>query len=271
MRTNLVYDLPTRIFHWLFAILFVVAFSIGTYISDESARFPLHMLAGATMAFLVVARVVWGVIGTKHARFSGFALNPLELINYLKGVLTGDKRRWAGHNPASSWAALAMMIIALSLATTGTLMVTGYKKHIIKEIHELLANGFLVVVIMHIAGVVLHSLRHRDNIALSMVDGNKAEVSDDEVIPNPQTVPGIILLLLAIAFAGTIYKNYDSPTRTVSIFGTTIHVGESEEHQKVRKEKKKLKALEKALAEKAGESTADSVDNSGASGASGNR
>ncbi|MDD2942108.1 MAG: cytochrome b/b6 domain-containing protein [bacterium] len=271
MRTNLVYDLPTRIFHWLFAILFIVAFGIGTYVSDESASFPLHMLAGATMAFLVLVRIVWGFIGTQHARFSGFALNPLDLISYLKGILTGDKKRWAGHNPASSWAALIMMIIALALASTGILMVTGYKKHIVKEIHELLANGFLIVVIMHIAGVILHSVRHRDNIALSMVDGNKADIAENEIIPDSKKWLGIMLLVMVFAFIGNLFGNYNSPTRTVNIFGKYVRLGESEEHQKVRKERKHQKKLEKALADKQIEidGAITAIDNSGDSGASG--
>ena len=105
MRQHLVYDLPTRIFHWLFAGLFLTAFVIAKTIDDESAIYSWHMLAGLTLSFVVVLRILWGFFGTQHARFSGFALNPMDLLSYFKGILTGEKRRWAGHNPASSWAA----------------------------------------------------------------------------------------------------------------------------------------------------------------------
>lgn len=72
MKTKRVYDYPTRVFHWLFALLFVIAFTIGTTVDDDSALFLFHMLAGLVLCALVLFRVIWGFVGTKHARFSGF-------------------------------------------------------------------------------------------------------------------------------------------------------------------------------------------------------
>ncbi len=161
MRNQLVYDLPTRIFHWLFAGLFVTAFLIAKTVDDESPTFSYHMLAGLLLGFTVLLRILWGVVGTKYSKFSSFALHPKSLVAYFSGILSGDKRRWAGHNPASSWATIAMLCFALGLGLTGYLMASG-QKETFEDFHELLANGFLVTVLMHIAGVVLHALRRRD-------------------------------------------------------------------------------------------------------------
>ncbi|MBK7963783.1 MAG: cytochrome b/b6 domain-containing protein [Bdellovibrionales bacterium] len=173
MRQHLVYDLPLRLFHWLFAGLFLIGFIIAKTVDDESVLFNYHSLAGLTLGFLVLLRVVWGVFGTKHARFSGFALNPKDLVSYFLGILAGEKKRWAGHNPASSWAGLIMMLMALGLAVTGYLMASGSENELLEDFHELLANGFIVVVGLHVVGIGIHTIRTRELIGLSMIDGKK--------------------------------------------------------------------------------------------------
>ncbi len=228
MRQHLVYDLPTRIFHWLFAGLFLTAFVIAKTIDDESAIYSWHMLAGLTLSFVVVLRILWGFFGTQHARFSGFALNPMDLLSYFKGILTGEKRRWAGHNPASSWAAIAMMVMALGLGITGYLMTSGPNKEDFEDIHELLANGFIIVVIMHVAGIILHTMRFKEMIGLSMVDGKKADIVQDQTISSPKNGIGIVLIALVVAFGLNLFKNYDSQTKTLNLFGTTLQLGENE-------------------------------------------
>ena len=72
----LVWDLPTRIFHWLFAGSFIAAFTIGQVVDDDAAAFKLHMLLGGVMALLVLLRVAWGLVGSRHARLSSFAFGP---------------------------------------------------------------------------------------------------------------------------------------------------------------------------------------------------
>ena len=119
MKAVRVYDLPTRVFHWCFAVLFVTAYAIANLVDDESARFAWHMLAGIALGVAVLLRLVWGVVGTRHARWSDLSLDPRQLAAYLKGVVAGGGRRWVGHNPASSWAALTMMALALALGGSG--------------------------------------------------------------------------------------------------------------------------------------------------------
>jgi cytochrome b len=232
MRQNLVYDLPTRIFHWLFAGLFLTGFVIAKTMDDDSPWFNYHSLAGLTLGFVVLLRLIWGIFGTKHARISGFALKPTDLVNYFKGILTGEKKRWAGHNPASSWAGIVMMLMALGLAITGYLMTSGPNKETYEDVHELLANGFIIVVVLHIAGIVLHTIRHKEMIGLSMIDGKKADVTSDQTIPSAQSGFGILLIGLVVVFGLNLYKNYDSSTKSLKFFGTTLQLSENEGNEK---------------------------------------
>ena len=228
MRQQLVYDLPTRLFHWLFAGLFLTGFVIAKTIDDDSIWFSYHSMAGLTLGFVVLLRILWGFIGTQHAKFFNFALNPQDLVGYFKGMLAGDKRRWAGHNPASSWAAISMMLMALGLAVTGYLMTSGSDKETFEDIHELLANGFIIVTILHVAGLVLHTLRHKEMIGLSMVDGKKAEVGASETIASSRSAIGILLIGLVVTFGIYLFKNFDSQTRSLQFFGTSLQIGENE-------------------------------------------
>ena len=228
MRQVLVYDFPTRVFHWLFAGFFITAFAISNLVDDESARFSLHMLAGMGMVFVVILRIIWSLVGTRHARLTDLTLNPAQLIAYFKGMFSGSSRRWIGHNPASSWAAVAMVGLAIGMGVTGYLMATGGENDSIKEVHELMANAFLVVVLLHIAGVVVHVLKHRDHLPSSMVTGRKQALSDDQESVRTVPVAGWAFIVLTGLFMGYLVQHYDAQARTLDLFGTTLQLGENE-------------------------------------------
>lgn len=228
MRQVLVYDLPTRLFHWLFAGFFITAFAIANLVDDDSARFSLHMLAGLGMVFVVVLRLVWSLVGTSHARLSDLVLNPVQLVAYFKGMFSAGSRRWIGHNPASSWAALAMVGLALGLGTTGYLMATGVESDLLEEAHELMANAFLVVVLLHIGGVVAHVLRYRDHLQTSMVSGRKPALASDQAAVRAVPVAGAAFVVLTSLFMGYLLQHYDAQARTLDLFGTTLQLGENE-------------------------------------------
>lgn len=224
-----IYDTPLRVFHWIFAVLFITAFAIGKTIDDEELLFSYHMLAGMVLSFSVVLRLLWGFMGSKYSRFSSFDLNPRGLINYLSGIFKNDKRLWAGHNPASSWAAIVMFTLALGLGFTGYLMGRGYKEQL-EDIHELMANTFLVVVLLHIAGVLIHGWRHRDQIALSMVSGYKNKISTDQGVQRPYRYIAVLFLVLVFGFSAYLVNNFDKDTRTLNLMGQSLNLGEEEHH-----------------------------------------
>jgi cytochrome b len=228
MQRILVYDLPTRLFHWLFAGSFVAAFSIAELIDDDSVWFSLHMLAGLCLVFLVALRLAWSVLGTRHARLSDLVLSPAQLIAYLKGMVSGGGARWIGHNPASSWAAVAMVSLALGLGATGYLMTIGAAGEALEDAHELMANAFLAVVLLHMGGVIAHVLRHRDHLQVAMVSGRKQACTSDQQPVRSRPVAGFAFAALTALFIGYLLQHYDPQPRTLQMFGTTMQLGEVE-------------------------------------------
>src|SRR5262249_45512475 len=115
----LVWDLPTRLLHWLLALSFAGAFAVAVAVRHRSGVFSLHMLLGVIAALVVVLRAAWGFVGSRYARFGAFALAPRALLRYLWALATGKDERHVGHNPAASWVALAMLVSVLGVAVTG--------------------------------------------------------------------------------------------------------------------------------------------------------
>jgi cytochrome b len=234
MRNRLVYDLPTRLFHWLFAGLFATAFTIANTVDDESPVFAYHMLAGLTLVFAVILRIIWGFVGTRNARFASFPMRPkADLLAYFRQVTgRGEARTWGGHNPASSWAAVLMIICALGLGTTGYLMTSGGEGEAYREIHELFANAFLVIVLLHLAGIAVHLLRHRDGFALSMVDGRKQEAADADTVADSKPAVGFLFFALVALFAGNLVRSFDVTTQSLPLFGARLQLGENENQER---------------------------------------
>ena len=228
MRKSLAYDLPTRLFHWIFAGLFVSAFFIAKTIDDDSPTYAYHMLLGITLAFTAALRIIWGVIGTRYARFTSFRLSPREMIEYFSSLLSNKTRRELGHNPASSWAAITMLFFTFGLAFTGIQMAQGNNKEFFEEIHELFANAFVITVVAHIGGVIFHTLRHKDPIALSMVTGQKTSDGNEPAIQSSRPVIAILFLILIAAFGVNLVRNYDSTTQKLNAFGLSLQLGEAE-------------------------------------------
>lgn len=228
MKRHLVWDLPVRLFHWLLVATFGAAFIIGQTTDDDGAVFALHMVAGLVAAFLVALRLVWGVAGTRHARFRAFACGPRVLAGYLRDAIVGRAQKFAGHNPGTIYAAIAMFLLILGLAVTG--VATSRGSHTAEEIHEALAWAMVAVVGLHVAGVAWHTIRHRENITLGMIDGRKA-VEPTEAITSARRGSAVVLLVLTAVWAGSLLRGYDGGTGalTAPVLGT-LHAGE-EEHE----------------------------------------
>lgn len=225
---TLVFDFPTRIFHWIFAFLFLGAFIIAKTIDDDSSLFIFHMLAGLTIGFIILLRLIWGFAGTTYARFSSFKLHPVELIQYMKDAIFVKAKRYIGHNPASSYAAIIMFICAIGLAATGILMTSGSEVHLYEEIHEILANIFLITVILHVAGIIFHNSKHKDSLWSSMFNGRKKALHGEAGITNSKISAGILLILLTLLWSGYLFTRYDRTTSTLNLFGNELMLGEEE-------------------------------------------
>ena len=177
-----VWDPLVRLFHWTLVGAFTVA-----YLSEDEFE-SLHVYAGYAVGALIAFRLVWGFIGTPHARFRDFVRSPSEIIGYLKSLVSGRPRHYLGHNPAGGAMVIALLIsllftVAAGLMTYGaegsgplapwvwTLGVEG--EETFEEIHEFFANLTVVLVFAHIAGVVISSVLHGENLVRAMITGRK--------------------------------------------------------------------------------------------------
>lgn len=224
-----IWDLPVRLFHWLLAAAFLAAFLIANLADDEGTLFPIHALAGLGAVFLVVLRIVWGLAGSRWARFSAFELRPSRLVHYLRGAVGGTtSTRSAGHNAATSWFAVATIAVVLGLGVTGFMM--GRGREAAKEVHEVLAWSMLALAGVHIAGVVWHSVRHRENLAASMVTGYK-NAEPAAAIASIRPWSAVAFLVLVAAFAATLAAGYEQSTRrlTLPLLDGSLQLGETEE------------------------------------------
>lgn len=165
----LVWDVPTRVFHWLLAVSFT-----GAFLTAESERYrDVHVLLGYTVLGLVAFRLLWGLVGTRYARFGSFAYGPRRVLSYVKSLFGRSPQHYAGHNPAGSWAIYGLLALSLLAGVTGYATFSDIGGHSMEEVHETLANVLLGLVFVHIGGVVLSSVFHRENLVRSMVNGYK--------------------------------------------------------------------------------------------------
>ncbi len=230
MKRILVWDIPTRLFHWLLAAAFLGAFIIANVVHHRSPTFPVHMLLGGTVLFMVLLRVVWGFVGSQYSRFGSFFFRPGEVLGYFKTAFKRDGKRHIGHNPGSSVAIFAMLFLLTGLALTGAFMAEGGE--IVGEIHQVLAWTTLAVVVVHVAGVIVHTVKKRENIALSMIHGKK-DGEERMAIPSARPIVGVVFLALTGLWMGGLYNGWDSAKHqvTLPLVGTTLKIGDGEEHE----------------------------------------
>lgn len=165
----LVWDAPVRLFHWLMVLSFA-----GAWLTSESERLQLlHVTFGYTMAGLVVFRIVWGLIGTRHARFSDFVRGPRAVWRDFGGLLRGRPEHHLGHTPAGAVAIVALLGLTLVVTALGWATYNELGGHALEEAHEAAATLMLLVVAAHVAAVVLTSLLRRENLVGAMVTGRK--------------------------------------------------------------------------------------------------
>ena len=178
-----VWDPLVRLFHWSLAIGFAVAFL------TEDDLLALHVQAGYLILGLLLFRLVWGFVGPRHARWSDFVQEPAAIAAYLADAVRFRAGRHLGHNPAGGAMVVALMLSLVATSLSGLALYGGQElsgplaflvywvppawSHALEDLHELLANLTLLLVVLHLAGVVLASLQHHENLVKSMITGYK--------------------------------------------------------------------------------------------------
>lgn len=176
----LVWDPFVRLFHWSLVVGFTVAYL------TEDELLTVHVWAGYLVGVLIVARVIWGFVGPRHARFSDFIYDPATTLRYVRELILLRAKRNLGHSPGGGAMVIILLLFLTATVVTGLVvyggeqqagplagMFTKYTSEAMEEVHEVIANITLALVIAHIAAVILASFVHRENLVRAMVTGYK--------------------------------------------------------------------------------------------------
>lgn len=215
-QTVRVWDLPTRVFHWSLAVLALLAWITS---EAEGALFWTHLAAGYGIMGLVVFRLVWGLIGTRHARFTDF-VRPWSVVrNHTAEMLRFTPTRFIGHTPAGGWMIVALLAVLALLTATGLFagdegekgplahLVGAWLADGLGEVHEGLNTVLWILIPVHVAAVLFVSYLTRDNLIRAMWTGRKQ--SPAEIIaagngePAAEDIPpaGVLRVVLSAAIA----------------------------------------------------------------------
>ena len=175
-----IWDRPTRIFHWVLAILFVVCF-----VSGSRGAFEIHIPAGQALLVLIVARILWGLVGSETSRLARLVRSPATILAYVRTVPRREPDRYGGHNPLGGLSVVAML--ALLLLQTGlglfaadvdglhegplSLLVSYDLAREASELHALVVDILLGLVGLHLAAILFHLIYKRENLTGAMVTG----------------------------------------------------------------------------------------------------
>lgn len=203
-----VWDIPVRLFHWTLVLL--IAFS---WLSSEMDWMTWHMYSGYTILALILFRILWGFVGSTHARFSDFIYGPRALIGYIKTLPLRTAAKFAGHNPLGGISVVLILLCVLAQAGTGLFANDDIInegplfKHVSKElsdwlttIHKYNFNLLLVLIGVHVAAVLYYLIWKSENLVKPMFTGRKQ--LPPGAAPATMRSVGLAVVLLAVCAAG---------------------------------------------------------------------
>jgi len=184
-----VWDLPTRLFHWSLVALVVFNGITGQFAADLGTDWMArHLLSGYAILALILFRLVWGLVGNRHARFAGFVRGPRAVIDYL-GALRGrgEAKTHAGHNPLGGWSVMAMLAALTVQAGSGLFLSdedygveAPLAKHVANKTIDLMGSMheasfwlLLVLVATHLAAIAFYRIVKNENLVRPMITGDK--------------------------------------------------------------------------------------------------
>lgn len=189
-----VWDWPVRVFHWTLA-----ASVIGAYVTGESEDFErLHHTLGWVAAGLIAFRVVWGLVGTRYARFSEFMRGPAQVWSYIKSLRSHAPQHFVGHNPVGAVAVILLMALVALSVYTGWLALADNAAEWKEEAHEIAANTLITVVLVHVIGVLWSSRTHGENLLKAMLTGRKTALIEAGIHRNWGVLG--LAMLMAVAW-----------------------------------------------------------------------
>ena len=172
-----VWDRLVRILHWTL----IATIGVAWIATERSVEW--HERIGYLAGVLVTIRIVWGFIGRRHARFADFVRSPMTVSRYALAVMRHREVRFIGHNPLGGWMVVALIVCVVAIVVTGWLFTTDrfWGEPWLSDLHSILAWTLVWLVVLHVAGVLFTSLRHRENLVRAMIDGRKRAAEGDDV------------------------------------------------------------------------------------------
>lgn len=170
-RTTRVWDPFVRIFHWSLVIAFALTFATG----DDATW--IHIRLGWFLAALLAFRLAWGCIGPRHARFTDYVYSPRIVLGHLRGMFAGRTDRYLGHSPAGGAMVVAMLVMLAVICVTGYMLTLDawFGSEWLEGLHESATIVMLAMIALHVVGVVISSLEHRENLIMAMITGRKRD------------------------------------------------------------------------------------------------
>ncbi len=191
----LVWDVPTRVFHWLLVLSFA-----GAFLTSESERYrDIHVVLGYTLLGLIAFRLLWGFFGTRYAQFRSFLFKPGEIVAYSLSLLKGKPAHYPGHNPLGSVGIWLLLGLGTLSGASGVLLFEDIGGDMLEEVHEVASNAMLAIVLVHIAGVVASSVLHRENLVRAMITGLKS-ADPGQGVRRTHAWLGVIMLSAVVVF-----------------------------------------------------------------------
>lgn len=207
------WDLPTRLFHWLLVALVVLSFTTGKIGGNAM---PYHERCGEAILALLMFRVVWGFIGSSPSRFRTFLAGPATVFRYVLTLFRREADHHLSHNPLGGWSVMAMLLVLLiqagtglfandDIATTGPLYkwVSKAASDRLTSIHHLNHDVIIILVVVHVAAVLFHLVYKKENLILPMITGIKQRKGD--LAEGATQQPLWLAALVAAVAAGAVY------------------------------------------------------------------
>lgn len=202
-----IWDLPTRLFHWLLAAATTLSLYTGFSADGDMA---LHLVSGYVVCGLLLFRIGWGLVGATYARFAQFAASPQRAWRYLRDFRNAPE--WPGHNPAASWAIFALLLLLIAQVATGMfsnddVMTEGPLRHLVSDdassklsgLHQFNAVLVAVLIAVHLLGVAIHLVVRRERLLRAIITGDKL------VDATPTRYRRSVALVLIAASASAVY------------------------------------------------------------------
>lgn len=205
-KPHKLWDLPTRVFHWLLVIAIPLA-----WWSAEQSRYDLHEWLGYGLLVLISSRIVWGFIGSRHSLFSDFLVGPLRVLSYLRS----ERASSVGHNPLGGWSVLILLSLILLQVISGLfnsdeILFSGPLYRLIDTdlqvtmaiVHDLAFDLLLALIVLHIAAVLYHQFKLKEKIIQAMIKGSAPGKEGRAAPVSPWRAAAVALLLAAALWFG---------------------------------------------------------------------